>query len=136
MNSAVSSQIPGTSTYKYQPLSDSGLQIRLLTLDPADSWASEISCHLTHVKLDFKAKFEALSYTWDGGAETESISFNGNRRLIAPNLESFLRHRSEKEEPVYLWVGAVCINQADSVEKGQQVQIMNLIYATAAKVMV
>jgi hypothetical protein len=71
VDSATTSQIAGISTHQYQPPSDSGLQIRLLTLDTADSWASEIRCRL--IKLDLKTKFEALSYTWEGGVENPSF---------------------------------------------------------------
>jgi hypothetical protein len=122
--------------YKYESIISEGLQIRLLTLAPADSWTSDIQCRLTHIKLSFELKFEALSYTWDNGVGTHPINLDGHQLLVTPNLESFLRHRRQKTEAVDLWVDAVCINQADIVEKSEQVSMMNLIYATAYKVLV
>jgi hypothetical protein len=38
--------------------------------------------------------------------------------------------------PRVMWIDAVCINQNDLEERGDQVQIMALIYAYAAKVTV
>jgi hypothetical protein len=96
--------------HQNKPLDKNVQQIRLLTLEPSGSWTSPINCRLTHCNLDpTLRRFEALSYTWEGGQNTISIFLDGQRRLVTPNLEAFLRHRREAQDPVILWVDAICI---------------------------
>jgi len=125
--------------HQHKPLDRSVLQIRLLTLEPSASWTLPIHCCLTHHNLDPTLplpRFEALSYTWEHGLSTISIFLDGQRRLVTPNLEAFLRYRREAHNPVILWVDAICINQEDNEEKNAQVKLMNLIYLAAERVMV
>jgi hypothetical protein len=123
--------------HQNKPLDKNVQQIRLLTLEPSGSWTSPINCRLTHCNLDpTLRRFEALSYTWEGGQNTISIFLDGQRRLVTPNLEAFLRHRREAQDPVILWVDAICINQEDNQEKNSQVKLMNVIYLIAERIMV
>lgn len=129
----------GINDYRYKPLTRDYLALRTLRLEPSDFWSSDICCHLQDHYLDPKLpvpSFEALSYTWDGGVENAPILLDGRRRLVTANLESFLRHRRESKHPVDIWVDAVCINQNDLEEKSSQIKCMNLIYMTAARVVV
>ncbi len=43
-------------------------------------------------------------------------------------MKLFLSLRRQEEEVVTLWVDALCINQQDTKERGQQVTIMAEIY--------
>ena len=123
--------------HQHESLDKNVQQIRLLILEPSASWTSPIHCRLTHCNLNPTLRnFEALSYTWEGGLNTISIFVNGQRRLITPNLEAFLRHRREAQDLVTLWVDAICINQEDNQEKNSQVKLMNLIYLAAGRIIV
>ena len=50
------------------------------------------------------------------------------------NVSAALDHLRHPDERPYLWVDALCINQADDVEKSAQVQEMLSIYKKASKV--
>lgn len=50
---------------------------------------------------------------------------------LRPNLDVALRHLRSPENAKFLWVDAVCINQADDIEKSYQVSIMQQIFARA-----
>ena len=68
--------------------------------------------------------------------ENTPILLDGRRYFVTANLESFLRHRRDAQDPIDIWVDAVCINQSDVAEKNGQIKLMSLIYMAAAKVMV
>jgi hypothetical protein len=59
---------------------------------------------------------------------------DGQHLDITSNVEELLRYLRKALKPRYLWIDALCINQADNVEKAKQVASMGLIYARAAKV--
>ena len=50
---------------------------------------------------------------------------------IKPNLYEALRHLRKDNEPIALWVDALCINQSDTKEKEEQVLKMAHIYRKA-----
>ena len=135
-NHGIPSKRQDAATYQYQALNPNSLEIRLLTLEPAASWTDEICCYLTIVNLRDLLPFEALSYTWDGGLNTETIKLSNTPYLVTSNLESFLRHRRSETEAIDLWVDAICINQSSNHEKSSQVSSMNTIYAAATRLMV
>ena len=53
---------------------------------------------------------------------------------IKPNLYEALRHLRKDNEPIALWVDALCINQSDTKEKEEQVLKMARIYRKAYNV--
>ncbi|KAL8364833.1 hypothetical protein RB595_003893 [Gaeumannomyces hyphopodioides] len=67
--------------------------------------------------------------------ENSRIECNNELRVTA-NLCAALRHLRHPLVERILWVDAICINQADKDEKGQQVQFMAEIYARATRVLV
>jgi hypothetical protein len=78
--------------------------------------------------------YATLSYVWGNDPATETIFVNGTEMNIRPNLAAALKsirrdHRFEGE--FRLWVDAICINQSDIVERGQQVAKMKDIYSKA-----
>lgn len=81
----------------------------------------------------------ALSYEWGNPNENRDILLNGNRMKVGRNLESALRVLRDKQ-PVRigykLWIDALCINQQDKGERGQEVKRMHRIYKDACAVVV
>jgi hypothetical protein len=84
--------------------------------------------------------YEALSYVW-GSQDDPELAFvettSGTPVGTVPlgrNLESALRHLRYETAPRNLWVDAICINQADKIEKSVQVRRMAHIYQSAARV--
>ncbi|KAH7246888.1 heterokaryon incompatibility protein-domain-containing protein [Fusarium solani] len=96
-------------------------QIRILHLEPG--WGSTpISCsiHLISLTSDPPPKYEALSYTWGDPKVTREIIVNGYLVNVTFNLYSALYRLRQPEEMRVLWVDALCINQTDVDERGQQ----------------
>ncbi|KAH7247852.1 hypothetical protein MRS44_010679 [Fusarium solani] len=52
---------------------------------------------------------------------------------IKPNLHSALRYLRRENQDRILWADAICINQLDGVEKGDQIGQMRYIYETPSK---
>jgi hypothetical protein len=78
----------------------------------------------------------ALSYTWGGSEKPYSILIEGEELDITLNLyAALLRLRHPSLERI-LWVDALCIDQKHDTERGQQVQLMAMIYSKAYCVIV
>jgi hypothetical protein len=50
---------------------------------------------------------------------------------ISRNLDIALRHIRHGKDPRWMWIDALCINQADSDEKSIQVTLMGLVFSQA-----
>jgi hypothetical protein len=129
--------------YRYPPL-PAGFDIRLLRLMPHKDGTAPVQCQLFDYSLQESGKrthpYDALSYVWGGSDKLQSISV-GEHGLqydlpVTEKLHealSRLRYRSIER---IIWVDAVCINQENEQEKGQQIQFMAKIYAQANRVVV
>ncbi|UPK95336.1 hypothetical protein LCI18_006271 [Fusarium solani-melongenae] len=120
----------------YHPLSTTGREIRLLTLQAPKSpdESPEIECTLSTALLDNHPSFHALSYVWGSPSITELVKVNDKVISATENLCAALRHIQKCYGNIVLWVDALCINQSDDVEKSQQVQLMRDIYTSATQV--
>jgi hypothetical protein len=130
------------SYYAYLPLSNNTTSIRLIILQPGDM-AKPLCCDIFHVLLDNNPKYEDLSYTWDIDTQlalpvlsSYLIKISNRFFHVAPNLYFALRRLRASDQPRTLWIDALCVNQEDNNEKGQQVQIMSKIYAKAERVVI
>jgi hypothetical protein len=109
--------------------------IRILRLEPGSA-DEPLYCGLFSVKIADTSRYEALSYYWGDPTPKFTIFCNKLPLEIPENLHAALvqlRHANNHKD---LWVDAVCINQADTKERGEQVQNMPRIYARARKVIV
>ena len=119
-----------------------GHEIRILVLQPAAEQNSPLKCSLATRSLSSSSvPYEALSYTWgpplDGWIhEDEELELCGWLTTIKSNLASALRQFRHTRRCRRLWVDALCINQSDSTERSQQVQLMAHIYAKAFRVLI
>ena len=152
------------SQFEYRPLDTSRNEFRVMALANSAKDEDPISCDLIHLSLDddlmrppagkttvewmkvrrMHTQFGALSYTW-GGLDLEgSITIAGQPLKITRNLETALRQMRKSKRPVgrtantpiqsYWWIDAICINQQDNAERGQQVSCMTRIYKKASAV--
>ncbi|KAF4440036.1 hypothetical protein F53441_12407 [Fusarium austroafricanum] len=80
--------------------------------------------------------YEALSYVWGSENKPRSISIDGCDLPIGENLYAALSHLRDRSIERTIWIDAICINQRDPKEKGQQVQSMAKIYTKASRVIV
>ena len=121
-------------------------QIRVIRLEPGAADASiTMQLHtatlLLHagVLLDETADnvtCEALSYSWGYSQEERAIQCNHIEMLVSLKVHTALRHLRHPDRHRFLWIDAICINQSDLREKGQQVQRMFSIYFKAERVIV
>lgn len=122
----------------YNPLNVSESEIRLLRVD--NDPGQPISCRLETVSLSKAPPYTALSYVWGDENVTETISLDGQDVPVTTNLAAALRcvkshwsnAFSDRNSATFrIWIDALCINQNDVGEKGQQVQLMGSLYSTA-----
>jgi Heterokaryon incompatibility protein (HET) len=110
-------------------------EIRLLSL-LSGSDKDAIHCELCTVSLGDGPKFNALSYVWGDVSKTKPIYVGEQIFNATTNLELALRHIRKPDAVQTLWVDAVCINQADVVERNHQVPLMRKIYTEADNVLI
>ncbi|KAF2963843.1 hypothetical protein GQX73_g9718 [Xylaria multiplex] len=138
--------------------------IRLLYILPAASPSAKLECELIETYIpDYSqgqphpnpflglshVAYQALSYTWgdpefpcslhvvsrsddDTAVHVMPIGIIG----ITENLYSALQNLREPDQILVLWVDAVCIDQANILERNSQVGNIPQIYAGAASVLV
>ncbi|KAI0156472.1 heterokaryon incompatibility protein-domain-containing protein [Xylariaceae sp. FL1272] len=136
------------TSFAYPPLPADADAIRILTLAPGD-FSDALVGTLTPVTFREKSRYIALSYTWGGSySDNSSLSISyhgstndpiilkiGNESLqVGHNLCLALLHLRSPTHTINLWVDAVCINQANTDERNQQVFLMSFIYSRAIKV--
>lgn len=118
----------------YEPLPDDH-SIRVLIVEP-ESAGSDLQTRLEVVDLDKDMAYEAMSYTWGDPKDQVPLRVRGQAVMVPKNLENALKRLRHPDRRRYIWADAVCINQADLSERGQQVSIMRNIYSKARRVLV
>jgi hypothetical protein len=131
------------SQYCYSPLSRGANNIRLLRLMPYKYEGGErtkLQCELFEYSLQDLGKwthlYEALSYTWGTEEKPCSITIQKQNLDVTTNLYAALLHLRDRSLERIIWVDAICINQKNPEEQGQQVQLMAMIYSKAHRVIV
>ncbi|CAG9987024.1 unnamed protein product [Clonostachys byssicola] len=118
----------------YQPITRAD-EIRLIVLDPGAP-GDALTCRLINVRQSWRTRYEALSYTWGDPSVTRPLSCSGHTIDITVSLHDALTDLRHRRRRRLLWVDAVCINQTDNDEKGQQVKLMGSIYSRARRVLI
>lgn len=126
--------------YEYFPLNEEAKEIRLLTLLPG-TFNSELRVCLditpfTESKIP---RFEAVSYVWGSTEDPAHILIGkvGRKTLaVTQNLAEALPYFRYIDKPRVLWIDAICVDQQNLPERGQQVKRMAAIYSKAAQVLV
>jgi hypothetical protein len=120
----------------YRHLASNHAEIRLVTIMPGEG-SDPIKCTFDHTILGTNAPaYEALSYTWGSSHSVGSITLNNTPFHVTKNLKAALRDLRLPHTTRIVWIDAICINQADNDERGEQVQLMREIYAQAKEVIV
>ncbi|GAB1313594.1 hypothetical protein MFIFM68171_03804 [Madurella fahalii] len=130
---------PARTEHKYFDLPDGW--IRLLLLAPDEDRDAEVRCRLIDYRLSDTEMgahpYEALSYVWGSSADRQILMVGDKGSLrITRNLNAALRRLRHGCLERILWVDSVCINQNNIAERGQQIQLMTKIYASATRVVV
>jgi len=131
------------SSYCYSPLSPGVNNIRLLRLKPSANESTErtkLRCELFEYSLQDLGKgthlYEALSYTWGGEEKPYSITIKEQDLQVTTNLYAALMRLRDRSFERIIWIDAICIDQKNLEEQGQQVQLMAMIYSKAHRVLV
>ena len=130
--------------FRYEPISREEPAFRLLRLLKGNS--DPIQCQLFESRLavpehilaspELVCDYAALSYTWGSESRPCDIIVNRSNMTVTKNAYLALRDLRYQEQDRILWVDALCINQADTVEQGQQVQQMGSISSKAKRVII
>lgn len=89
-------------------------------------------------------RYECLSYTW--GSEEDPLtvwvelppspSATSHVIVVTRNLEAALRHIRHVSRPRVFFIHAICIDQQNIKERGEQVALMGEVYRRAARTIV
>lgn len=139
--------------YEYRPLDATSDQIRLLAVYNSDNDDEPVACRLLTASItgkdagalceDHVTAFKTLSYAWGDPTATKTALIDGREFPVTQNLEAALKNirkqnpragNQEQWAPTFWWIDAICINQRDIEERGQQVNLMTRIYRKAAGV--
>jgi ankyrin repeat protein len=130
--------------FEYKPISLKRPAFRLLRLLKGSS--GPIQCQLFESTLYISEHttafskhicgYAALSYTWGNTSRPCDIIINGSNMTVTKNAYLALQDLRYQEQDRVLWVDAICINQEDKDERGQQVQQMGSIYSGAERVII
>lgn len=118
--------------YIYRALERQHPEIRLLELLPGQ-YIDPIRANIVHVSLPNASllTFETVSYVWGDSLKSVYIEISGQRLSIPTGTDAALRRMRYSHEARLLWIDAICINQDDTTERGQQVELMSRIYSSS-----
>jgi hypothetical protein len=124
----------------YTKLNFERQEIRLLTLFPGNEQETP-TCILEVFTLDDHPSYEALSYCWDkpvGGKPVPLVCILVNNKYfeVSAGLHVALTHLRDPTTKRIVWIDALCIDQDNTQEKSEQVQLMRLIYGSASRVVI
>lgn len=109
---------------KYQKLSTTPQEIRLVTIEPPSLDSAMRVTLRTVPHAEMKGRYFCLSYAWGSSKDRMPILVNGRKHRVTCNLYSLLRRLQLLPQSKDIWIDALCINQDDLVEKASQVSVM------------
>ncbi|KAI1092530.1 HET-domain-containing protein [Rostrohypoxylon terebratum] len=126
--------------YSYKPLSAKD-EIRLIILNPASSMEDPLTCSLIqHRRSVQKEYYFAVSYAWGKPEFSRNLEIRSDGDVsclqITPVVNDLLRHFREQKKYGCLWIDAICLDQANEVEKAHQIPEMGRIYREAFEVLI
>jgi hypothetical protein len=102
--------------------------LRILEVLPG-SFDDSLHCRLRVAAIERNPVYDALSYMWGDPTFSGKIILDGEDFSVTGSLETALRHLRRPAGVRFLWADAVCINQRDKKERGNQVHLMKEIYS-------
>jgi hypothetical protein len=108
---------------------------RLFTIVRQNEDSREMHCRMCTFWLDDPQtlSFTAMSYTWGNPTANKAIEIDGHIFKTTASVYEMLLHI---EHGIWLWIDALCINQADFDERATQVKLMGSIYSMANRVVI
>lgn len=130
-----STRLSMSTGVEYRKLDITINEIRILRLvyAPASASHAPLHCMLEYYPLASPPPYTALSYQWGNKDDTMPILVGGLTFLATRNLENALRCLRVRGNEL-VWADAICINQNDIAERGEQINRMGAIYQCAESV--
>ncbi|RMY44430.1 hypothetical protein D0865_10558 [Hortaea werneckii] len=122
--------------FMHEALPDPATHLRLMKLcySASEEDEQEVRIQLSAFDIDNAPPYAAISYTWGDQTDRTDILINGPAHRVGLNSWYALLQMKYHHEESFLWMDAICINQADAQEKGLQVELMGSIYRNALRV--
>lgn len=138
--------------FRYDSLINPTSNLRILILCPG-KFEDEIYCHLAYSAINSSGfgDYEAVSYAWGNPEYTHNIRLSPSTNCpifdtmdkavfynfpVTYTVHCALKRFRFPDRHRRLWLDAICINQSDVRECGQQVQLMGQLYSQASSVLV
>lgn len=109
--------------------------LRILELLPG-SFDDPLQCRLRVAAIEDDPVYDALSYMWGDPSPKGRIILDGEAFPVTESLENALKHVRLQDSIRCLWADAICINQRDIKERGNQVHLMKETYSRSRAVRV
>lgn len=126
--------MPTFNGYQYEPLCAED-EARFIVLEPVKDSRDPPSCSIVQCRRAKSLDYSAVSYVWGEPKFSQNLEIkcNGDTSYlrITPNVNDLLRRLRACNVQKYLWIDAICLNQADKDEKAQQIPVMGRIYEEA-----
>lgn len=107
-------------------------EIRLVVVPPGrERVAKKLVVSIEHVRLSALPLYSAISWTWGPPDQRASLDIEGQKISVPANLRRIIEQIQEEKQNRKVWIDAICINQADTKERNQQVHMMGRIYNSA-----
>jgi hypothetical protein len=130
-------------TYRYDPLGK--MQIRLVKIQAVKGY--KVKCEIFPASLESPPPYVAISYAWGDpdqrsaivlereiADEAGRVTLERTPYRVTTSLYGALEALRDKREEVFVWVDALCINQKNSHERTNQIEMMTDIYRKATSV--
>ncbi|KAK3986131.1 heterokaryon incompatibility protein-domain-containing protein, partial [Cladorrhinum sp. PSN332] len=119
----------------YQPINSHTGEIRLLVLSGSLCEDGSPEYVFKYAKLCDEPIFEALSYVWGDPTPVKLVLVDGVSTKVPRNLGIILPYLTSRLFSCPIWIDALCINQEDHREKGEQIALMGRIFSQAQHVL-
>ena len=114
----------------------SNKRFRILGINPGN-FHDPIICRLQSLPIRQDLAYRALSYAWGSHQGHEEATLNGQPGFkITASVAGAIRRLRHRDRVRCLWVDAICVNQANTSERSQQVALMADIFRFAELVYV
>jgi hypothetical protein len=122
----------GISEFIYPPIDSTRGEIRILIVSPGTQGDDlGLSFQVLSVHDDPIGEFDAVSYRWGVPTEPLPVTIDGQPFHLTDSQKGMIEDLRYEDRNRRIWIDAICINQKDLVERGQQVQLMRLLYSKA-----
>lgn len=121
--------------FVYDSIAEKG-DTRVLCLHPGCA-DDELCGTLQPMWVDeLQQPYEAISYCWGDASALTTMKCNESILTITQSSAAVLRRLRLLDQPRYVWIDRICINQDDLEDKQHQISKMKPVYEKASRVLI